>query len=69
MHKLITSIRDSDDLSIRIDRDRGRRQRKLTKNKTEKSQFHFRIHLKDIFGFAEHHEKATYGLRFKLPLT
>ena len=28
-----------------------------------------RIYLKDIFGFAEHQEKATYGLGYKLPLT
>ena len=25
--------------------------------------------LRDIFGFAEHHEKATHGLRYKLTLT
>ena len=25
--------------------------------------------LKDVFGFAEHHEKATYGLSCKLTLT
>ena len=24
--------------------------------------------LKDVFGFAEHHEKATYGLGYKLNL-
>ena len=24
---------------------------------------------KDVFGFAEHQEKATYGLRYKLTLT
>ena len=28
-----------------------------------------RIYLKDIFGFAEHQEKATYGLGYKLTLT
>ena len=25
--------------------------------------------LKDVFGFAEHQEKATYGLGYKLTLT
>ena len=28
-----------------------------------------RIYLKDIFGFAEHQGKATYGLGYKLTLT
>ena len=28
-----------------------------------------RIYLKDIFGFAEHQEKATYGLGYKVTLT
>ena len=28
-----------------------------------------RIYLKDIFGFTEHQEKATYGLGYKLTLT
>ena len=28
-----------------------------------------KIMLKDVFGFAEHQEKATYGLGYKLSLT
>ena len=33
MNKLTTSVRDTDDLPIGFDRDRGRRQRELTKSK------------------------------------
>ena len=69
MYKLLTSSKGSDDLSIRFDRDRSRRQRELTNNKTQKGKYHVRIYLKDIFGFAEYQEKATYGLGYKLTLT
>ena len=69
MYKLITSSRGSDDLSIGFDRDRNRRQRELTKNKTQKGNYHVRIYLKDVFGFAEYQQKATYGLGYKLTLT
>ena len=69
MYKLLTSSRDSDDLSIGFDRSRGRRKNELTNNKTIKGKYHIRICLKDIFGFAEHQEKGTYGLGYKLTLT
>ena len=69
MYKLLTSSRGSDDLSIGFDRDRNRRQRELTDNKSQKGNFHVRIYLKDVFGFAEYQEKATYGLAYKLTLT
>ena len=69
MYKLLTSSKDSDDLSIDFDRDRGRRKRELTNNKNVKGIYHIRIYLKDIFGFAEHQEKGTYGLGYKLTLT
>ena len=68
MYKLLTSSKGSDDLSIGFDRDRGRRQRELTNNKTQKG-CHVRIYLKDVFGFAEYQEKGTYGLGYKLSLT
>ena len=32
-------------------------------------KYHLRITLKDVFGFAEHQEKATYCLGYKLTLT
>ena len=69
MYKLLTSSRDSNDLSIGFDRDRNRRKRELGKNKNIKGKYHTRIYLKDIFRFAEHQEKATYGLGYKLTLT
>ena len=34
-----------------------------------KGKFHLKNLLKDVFGFAECHEKATYGLGYKLTLT
>ena len=69
MYKLLTSSRDNDDLSIGFDRDRNRRKRELTNNNNIKGEYHMRFYLKDIFGFAEHLEKATYGLGYKLTLT
>ena len=69
MYKLLTSSKDGDDLSIGFDRNRGRRKNELTINKNIKSKYHIRIYLKDIFGFAEHQEKGTYGLGYKLTLT
>ena len=68
-YKLLTSSRGSDDLSIGFDRDRNRRKQELTNNKNIKGKNHMRIYLKDIFGFAEHQENATYGLGYKLTLT
>ena len=69
IYKLLTSSKGSDDLSICIDRDRNRRQRELTNNKTQKGKYHVRIYLKDVFGFAEYQEKCTYGLGYKLTMT
>ena len=69
MYKLITSSRGSDDSSIGFDRDRGKRLRKLTNNKSQKGKYHVRIYLKDVFGFAQNQEKCTYGLGYKLTLT
>ena len=69
MYKLLTSSKDSDDLSIGFDRNRDKRKRVLTNNKNIKGKYHIRIHLKDIFGYAEYQEKGTYGLGYKLTLT
>ena len=68
MHKPKTSSRDSDDLSIGFDRDRGKRQQVLTDNKNIKGIWHLGIMLEDVFSFAVHHEKTTYGLGHKLTL-
>ena len=69
MYKLLTSSKGSDDLSIGFDRDRNRRQRELSNIKSQKGKNHVRLHLKDVFGFAEYQEKATYGLGYKLTWT
>ena len=69
MYKLIISSRNSDDLSLGFDRNRGRRQRELTNNNNMKGKYHVTIMLKDIFGFVELQEKDTFGLGYKLTLT
>ena len=69
LYKLITSARNTDDLSIVFDRDRERRRRELTNNKNIKGKYHVTIMLKDIFGSAEHQEKGPYGLSYELTLT
>ena len=69
MHKLITYTKDSNDLSIGFDNSRNRRRDELSLNKNLKGKYHVKIMLKDVFGFAEHQEKATYGLGYKLTLT
>ena len=69
MYKLITSSKDSNDLSIGFDNSRDRRRDELAQNKNIKGKYHLKIMLKDVFGFAEHQQKATYGLGYKLILT
>ena len=69
MYKLIRSAKDSDDLSLAFDRDRNRRKQELTNNKNLKGRYHLRFTLKGLIGFAEHQEKATYGLGYKLTLS
>ena len=69
IYKLLTSSRGSDDSSIGFDRDRTRRRNELTNNKDIKGKYHDRIYLKDVIGYAEYQEKATYGLGYKLTLT
>ena len=68
MYKLITSSKDSNDLSIGFDHSRNRRRDELAPNKNIKVKCHVKIMLKDVFGFAEHQGKATYGLGYKLTL-
>ena len=69
LYKLLSSSKGSDDLSIGFDRSRDRTKRELTNNKNIKGKYHLRIYLGDISGFAEHLEKGTYGLGYKLTLT
>ena len=69
MYKLLSSSKGSDDLSIGSDRSSARRREKITNNKNVGGKFHLRFMHRDVFGFAEHQEKATYGLGYKLTLT
>ena len=69
MYKLVTSSKDSNDLSIGFNRSRNIRKDELALNKNVKGKYHLRIMLKDVFGFAECQEKPTYGLGYKLTLT
>ena len=62
MYKLISSSRDSDDLPIGFQRSSGVPERELSKNKQTKGISHVRIYLIDMFSFAEHQNKCTYGL-------
>ena len=55
IYKIITSSKDSNDLSIGFDRSRNRRKDELAQTKNVKGKYHLRIKLKDVFGFAEHH--------------
>ena len=69
MYMLLSSSRDSDDLSIGFNRSRDKRKEELLNNKSQKGKFHLRIYLKDIFGFAEYQEVGTFGLSYRLTLT
>ena len=69
MYKLLTSSKDTGDLSIGFDRNRGRSKSELSNIRSIKGKYRIRIYLKDIFGFAKHQEKGTYGLGYNLTLT
>ena len=58
---VITSARDSNELSGGFDRDRNRRQRELNENKNRNEKYHITISLEEIFGFAEHQKKLFLG--------
>ena len=62
LYKLIPSAKVANDLSIGFDHSRNGRRDELNSNKNIKAKDHLRIMLRDVFGFAQHQEKATYGL-------
>ena len=68
MHELLSSSKDSDDLTIGFHRSNTTREQELTNNKTTKGSYHVRIYLKDVLGFVEHHDNCTFGLGYKLTL-
>ena len=45
------------------------KKRELTNKKYIKGKYHLTFYLKDIFGFAQHQEKPTSRLGYKLTLT
>ena len=69
LHKLLKSIKDSDDLSTGFDRIRGKKKSELSTNKSVKGKYQVTIYLKDIFVFAELQEKGIYCLGYNLTLT
>ena len=68
LYKIVTSAKDTHDLSNGFDRYRGRRHRELSNDKTTKGKHDVRIDIKVFFGFPEYQEKGTYGLDYKLIL-
>ena len=66
MYKFFTTARRCDELCIGFDRCRDGRQRELTNNRNIKGKYLFRFYLKDVFGFAQHQFKGTYGLGYIL---
>ena len=69
IYKVVTSSKGSDDLAIGFDRDRKRQKDELAKNKNIKGKYHDRIYLKNILGYADCQELATYGLGYRFILT
>ena len=69
LYKSKATAKVTNDLSIGFGRDRGRRKRELTNNKNQNNKYDVRFMLKDIFGFSQHQEKATYRLGYNLTLT
>ena len=69
MYKLVTTAKGCDDLSVGFDCSRDRRKQELINNKNQKGKYEIRIHLNDIFRFAEHQEKPTLGFGYKVTLT
>ena len=51
MYKLMTSSKDSYDLSVGFDRSRNRRRDELAQNKNKKDKHHLRIMLRDALCF------------------
>ena len=69
MYKLINSAKDSDDLSIGFDRDRGRRKQELTGNKNLKVNTILDFCWKMISVWQNTKKRAFCGLGCKLTLT
>ena len=66
MYRLVSSSRESDDMFVGFHRSFEAREREKTKLKTTKANHHVRIYLKDVCGFADCQENASYGVGSKL---
>ena len=69
MYKPITSTKDINDLSIGFHRDLVIKRTELINNKNQNGDYCVGIMLRDVFGFAEHQQEATYGLGYRLAIT
>ena len=70
MYKLLTSPKDYSDPLSGFEKDVTKRRQQLTNDNpgTSKGKLHFGIPLSDIFGYAEHQRKSTYGMGYRLEL-
>ena len=68
MHKLISTSRKSEDLSIGFHGSIEYRERESTIIKTTNGISHVRVCLKDIFGYAAYQDNCTNGLGYNLRL-
>ena len=66
MYKLITGAKDTDDLFIGFDRDHGRRQRELTKNKTQKGKVSSEIYAERCIWFFSISRKRNFWTRLQI---
>ena len=69
MYKLITSPKDTDNLSFGFDRNRNRKQQESTINKKTKGNYHVRIMLSGCFWICRTSRKNYIRLGFKLTIT
>ena len=68
MHKLISSCKDCDDLSIGFHQDISAHEREMCKNKTTQGILPGLFFLKRCFRFGGCQESVTYGLGYNLAL-
>ena len=68
MYRVLTSPNDSKASAIAFAPENNGRAQDCIVWKKDHGQFHFRLLIKDKFGFAERPEKATVGLGYKMTM-
>ena len=69
MYKLITSPRDYKDLSVEFAREtESDEEERASDIKRFFGRFHLKILFKDVFCFAEYHEKSMFGFVFEVTM-